>query len=441
MKYKKSNYNIIVEKLENGDILLFNSLSGAFGVLEDNNVDFYEKINILDTDNIDESKKSLVEIMIENGFLIDCEFDEFALLEVQEKIARYSSSKLKNLTIAPTLACNMECKYCFENHENCHGMSEEIKQSLLKFVDSQLCEKGTEHLNVTWFGGEPLLELDTIKFLSNKFIKICNDKNIKYTAGIITNGILLNTETCNSLVNDCKVNSAQITIDGLGDIHNSRRKLKNGEDSFSIIIKNIDDIKDKINLAIRVNVDKNNDKEVDTLIDYFIFNKNWGNDDNISIYLAPIEKTTDECIIKDSKCLNSEEFLDVLIRIYQKLYNAGYKSAFEKMYPKTLVTGCSALTIGSYVIDEIGDIYTCWGAIGIKKYSIGNIAEKLNLNSSWLKWLSLNKPDKCGICKFLPMCKGSCAFKRLENKDKFSCSYSKFSYKEILKYIYMFNYN
>lgn len=57
------------------------------------------------------------------------------------------------------------------------------------------------------------------------------------------------------------IKSVQITIDGPPEIHNKRRKVINGEDSFDVILRNIRNIYDLLDITIRINVDSSKYKK------------------------------------------------------------------------------------------------------------------------------------------------------------------------------------
>lgn len=268
MKYKRSIYNIVIDEFQNGDLLLFNSSSCGFGIMKSKYINLYNCIEELNMDILSSEDELFISAMTNNGFLVEYDLDEFAALEVDEKIARYSSHAGKTLTIAPTLGCNMNCPYCFENHKNRKGMNQETKLKLVKFVEKFLDD--AKAFRVIWFGGEPLIEFETIRELSKEFIKICNSRNISYEPSIVTNGILLDYEKAKILTEECKINHAQITIDGLEETHNKRRRLINNKDSFKVIVNNIESIKELLDISIRVNIDKNNEDQMEKLIDYFI---------------------------------------------------------------------------------------------------------------------------------------------------------------------------
>lgn len=74
--------------------------------------------------------------------------------------------------------------------------------------------------------------------------------------------------------------------------------------------------------------------------------------------------------------------------------------------------------------------------IGIKEKSIGNINEPLAITEEYSKWLLLDIPKECKLCKLLPLCKGGCPSARLDNYKKPSCYPLLMSLEEKLKIVY-----
>lgn len=276
MTLKRSMYNIEIEKLDNGDILLYNTKSSALGILNKDTQEIYYN-DIIDEAIINNEKiKESIHIMVQNGFLVDINVDEYKTLQVAERMRRYSGDRF-SLTIAPTLDCNMACPYCYEDKKQ-KRMNESVIISLIDFVKKNVEMTKPKHFSVCWYGGEPLLEKEVIRRLSKEFINICKEKQITYFAHIITNGYLLDYNTAIMLKEECMVTNAQITVDGINETHNKRRILKNGEDSFNIVTNNIDMCKKVLKISIRVNLDKANINEAEKLIDYFIDYRKWGQD-------------------------------------------------------------------------------------------------------------------------------------------------------------------
>ncbi|MBS4534520.1 SPASM domain-containing protein [Clostridium sp. D2Q-14] len=431
MKLKKSRYNILIDELPRGEKLIYNSFNGSFCKMNKEAQAKYHNVQKKEEFNIDECDDSDIIMMLEQGFLIEEDIDELALLKVRRYDAKFDNNVL-SLTIAPTLNCNMDCPYCIEDKKDL-VINDITKNNILKFVKERI--DYLKHLSITWYGGEPLLQKKTIKELSNKLIKLCGEKEVTYSADIITNGVLLDKETAMTLKNDCKVNMAQITIDGLKETHNKRRHLKNNGDSFEIIINNIDKIKDFLSINIRVNIDKNNVIEGKNLIDFFINKKGW-KDKNINFYFAPVHDISEVCTSHASTCYTFQEFAEInkeLLLIQYKMLPVG---SFNINIPKPVSLPCGAVRKNNYLIDPRGDLFKCWNQIGMRQYSVGNVNDKVRFNNEHNSWLLSEYGDKCIKCKNLPICQGGCPYnKRLNNGDSV-CQHTMVNYKEIIKEFY-----
>lgn len=135
--------------------------------------------------------------------------------------------------------CNFRCTYCYEKFEK-GAMSKEIAESIIRFIEKDVTENREKYdkIQLFWFGGEPLLNLKIIEFLSNKILQIAEENDLEYSSDITTNGYLLNSRVFQRLVS-LKINSFQITIDGTQEYHDKQRVLKNGQGTYTRIIKNL----------------------------------------------------------------------------------------------------------------------------------------------------------------------------------------------------------
>ncbi len=165
---------------------------------------------------------------------------------------RYDSRQFF-VTIAPTMACNFRCIYCFEQGRYGHKyMDSKTISNVIKFIEKRM--ENAESLHISWFGGEPLLAMPVIEEISESVIAYCNAKNKKFDASIVTNGYFYTKEIAEKL-KQLRVNKVQITIDGSRDIHNSRRPLINGGCTYDVIMENLVATKGIIPINIRINVD------------------------------------------------------------------------------------------------------------------------------------------------------------------------------------------
>lgn len=433
MSIKRSFFNVELDELANGDLLLFNTLTTAFGIVEKRMRQAYETAEELDVDTItDPEMLENIEVMKRHRFFVDRDLDEHKLYQYWERTGRYSSDTF-GLTIAPTLNCNMRCPYCFEDKLN-KVMDDDTQEALLKFVKTKLTTGAYKKFSTSWYGGEPLLKKDIIEYLSGEFIKLCDEYHIEYKSEIITNGILLDKDTALMLKEKCKISFVQITIDGTREIHNKRRLLANEGDSFEIITNNIDSARNTIFIMVRCNIDKTNLGEAEKLIDYFLKERKWG--DTVGLYFAPIEKISSHCETNSSHCYSRQEFGLIEAELLRKIYDRGSFQLIQYLYPTSQVVSCAAISTNFYVVDPVGNLYKCWNVMSDSSKNVGNIFTGEKMNRENLSWLCMDTPSQCMECKLLPLCNGGCPHQRLLHDNTPTCWNKTISFKENLRIVF-----
>lgn len=139
--------------------------------------------------NIDNEKT--IETLKYGKFIVEGATDEIGVIK-KFKHDVVQSVPVIGMQIVPTLGCNFSCIYCYQacREKEKVIMSKEVMDAIIEYTKQKI-EPTTQFLNVLWFGGEPLLAIDRIKYLSQSFIEITASKKMKYFSGIITNGYLL----------------------------------------------------------------------------------------------------------------------------------------------------------------------------------------------------------------------------------------------------------
>jgi len=63
----------------------------------------------------------------------------------------------------------------------------------------------------------------------------------------------------------------------------------------------------------------------------------------------------------------------------------------------------------TFCIGPRGELYKCFGVVGDKRYSIGNITSPLKkIETEANRWVNIQAFDKeCVSCNFFPLCRGS----------------------------------
>ena len=122
---KLSQFNVVHE--HNGSLLIMNARTGGILSLNPEYAQKFKRIQEGDVRDADD----LVAELIRGGILVNEERDELGEIRLQSRAARFANTAL-SLTIAPTMACNFCCPYCYEKGQAYTTMGEEVLTQLSK---------------------------------------------------------------------------------------------------------------------------------------------------------------------------------------------------------------------------------------------------------------------------------------------------------------------
>ena len=419
---KCSDYNFVIPICEE-DFAIYNSRSNALAVINKKELEAINNLeNVLDFGEY----KDIIEDFKKGDYIIDSDVDELKDIEYRLLRDRYRTDSL-TLVIAPTAQCNFRCTYCYEkdNLKNAF-MSKEVEEDLTNYVSN--VSRTISNLNVCWYGGEPLLAIETIKSLSEKFIEICNSKDVVYSAYMVSNGYLLNRKNILNL-NKLSIYGIQITIDGDKKSHDSKRILINGKGTYDTILKNLRDNIDILpHITLRVNLDRDNiNSQYDLVEKIYSFDKNH----KIHINIAKIENNNGT--YEDCKCFSDEEFYKYELEYIKKTE----QEELINRYPLSKSNFCGADSKNSVIINYDGKAYKCWSDIGIESRCVGKIENSnliYNQNKLYFDYILYNpiEDDECRRCKYLPICMGGCPYDRVIGGKK-KCLFYKYQLDKYIK--------
>ncbi|MFX1298557.1 MAG: radical SAM protein [Promethearchaeota archaeon] len=215
-------------------------------------------------------------------------------------------------------------------------------------------------------------------------------------------------------------------------MHNKRRAYYDGRGSFHKIVRGINkSLQKELNIALRVNIDRENLFSMPDLAD-FIISESWIESDHFVSYFGPVREI----------CLGYQNFtptttiLAGIFDTYKKYPNTkifsllGWRGVDQirnlvnkKQLSLPVFSYCGSNT-GRFCLDLFGDIYTCVTALGKPELKIGSFGEKLILNkeklSEWRTRDIMTIPE-CRECQFALFCGGGCSYLAiLKNKNLFS---------------------
>jgi uncharacterized protein len=408
--WKLSRYNHF-QPWEDGYFIAYSARSGAVALMTSENYTLYHKIadklSAAAEPEFSPEEQELIKQLKYGSFVDAGDRDEWNTIRFQHNLARYDQSSL-GLTLAPTMACNMACPYCYEGNKK-GRMSAEIIESLLNFVEKKA--KGLTQLDIAWYGGEPLLALDIIEDLTESFRDLGKEYKFEYNASMISNGYLLNKENVDKLT-QLGVKQIQVTLDGPARFHNLKRPLKNGQESFDTIIKNLVYASTKIGVGIRVNVDRS--FTIDVIAELLDELTKAGIRERIGLYFGQLEASTKVCSNISESCYDAADFSKVEIDFYRLLLDKGFR--IDKL-PQPSVTFCMAQNVNSFVIDHEGNLCRCYNYVGDPAKAMGNIRDEIDYQHP--NFVSLFEFDpfmdeSCSECGILPVCMGGCPSRRAD---------------------------
>lgn len=328
-----------------------------------------------------------------------------------------------------TTDCNMRCEYCYASAGECRSyMSQEIAIKTIKEL-KEINEDGK--IKILFHGGEPLLCLDVIKSV----IKFCEEnyrrEDVDYY--IQTNCVLLNKDVITYLKE--KNVKISISIDGCDYISNSCRILVDGQNSFDIIKRAMDEMNNQnvlINCLAVLN--ENNYLFVDKIIDFFVENNVHNFSFNYFIKGGRGNQNSHLALSNDKLFQATKKIIDKIEEYYKKGIILNEKNVYylvrsiatsKKLY-MCANSPCGA-GLNLFGITPEGDIYPCDDLSSQNQFCLGNIKEKHLkdiLESPIINYFACCNYDKIRECKNCNLKKycgaGCCSRKFYENDDIYS---------------------
>jgi uncharacterized protein len=412
MHYFLSKYNFYVPYQSDSRVfLLFNTRTSNLCAL---NKDVFEELKVLNkehktTFSLDELKmpSDIASVLIKNGFILTEDTDELAILKSVLLKGRYETTMI-SLVIAPTMACNFMCSYCFEPKEARNNakpvMSIEVQDAIINYVKDQFTKYKIHSIVVDWYGGEPTLAMGVIERVSSKLIDLAKDFGAHYQAYIVTNGYLLTPNVVDKLA-ALKISCPQITLDGPKEVHDSRRMSESGAGTYDTIIKNLSYVAEKLGqIVLRMNVNKAN-------------------------YNAPAELYEE---------LKDKDFFDKIVFSLGNVFCNGKGEINQVQFTKYFIdfltkrgenissflptpksNYCAADAVWAKMIGPFGELYRCWEEFGNPNKVVGNLLTN-KLNKLHYEYITSTpfENESCTKCSFLPACMGGCPKFAIENSDK-----------------------
>lgn len=321
---------------------------------------------------------------------------------------KYNSSDM-SLTILPTRGCNFGCIYCYERERPMRIMNQDTEEAIVRFIKSN---RQLKRLSVTWYGGEPLINFDSIYRLSKAFLSL----GIEYSAKMVTNGYLLTKDKAERMA-EIAVDNIQITFDGPEEIHDKRRPLLGGNPTYRVIMENLKyllSVNNSVLVDIRSNIDRRNMKQYAEFYDSF---KSEINSERVNLYPGFVsDLLSSECVSPEHNISEGGYKAQFALDLFEK-----YGIEIKSFLPKFRRHSCVATKYFAFVIGPDGEIYKCWRMVGNPDNVLGNVCDgikDMHMFSDYITGVDYTRDTKCLNCEFIALCGGGCPIVRMRNRNE-----------------------
>jgi len=138
------------------------------------------------------------------------------------------------LTLFLNHRCNLRCTYCYTGRKFHRAMSPAVVQQAVEFG---LSEADRNFLLISFFGGEPMLELELMEQAVTYAQRRATEASKRLFLALATNGTLLDDRRLDLLKrNEFQV---QVSLDGGPEAQDATRRFRNGRSSYSRIEANL----------------------------------------------------------------------------------------------------------------------------------------------------------------------------------------------------------
>lgn len=405
---KPSKFNVSIPNFPSRDeYLVFNTFSDSRVVINEQVKTLID--NIENRTSFSAEEECVIDPLSDLGVIVEKEVDEDRELEYWFQKLKFNTERL-DLTVLTTSACNLGCSYCFEEGINLKGfMKEETCQKFLLWTDKKIAEVRPRVLHLTLFGGEPLLNMNAVQFLSQSLYELTRAKGVKLEISIITNGILLNEQIVDELL-PLGLKRIKVTIDGDEAAHDSKRHYKNGKGSFQKIMKNLIALKGKAPISIGGNFDETTKDSIPRFLDYLVesgFTSENIQDVSFKPILAPTNelKVLNNTMDSGHSCTFSEMDVSDILWLRNEVAKRGFKNKTDGI----VLGPCCATHEQTFAIDPWGKIYKCVALVGREEYITGDVNDDADnhLNTRFMT-VDLWSDPLCQDCSYRPICGGGC---------------------------------
>ncbi|HEY2432640.1 MAG TPA: radical SAM protein [Vicinamibacterales bacterium] len=431
------NVRVPLDDGHGGDVFLMNTFTDAQIIVSRDVVDLLDRLETgssaapEDPATSADERDALTELAT-HGFVVPTRDGERRDLRQFFQDVRESTDTLK-VTVLTTLQCNFACDYCIQGDHGDYNkqaakMSLETAARVAEWVERRLDAIAPRRLILTFFGGEPLLNMPVLYDLAERLHQACTERGVDIVLNIITNGLLMSREMVERL-NPLGLNGIKITLDGDRDAHNRSRPLRGGQGTFDRIVANVREVAHLTRIAVGGNFNMDDVDSYPALLD-FLAEQDFASRLSKVLFKPVIREKTAQSrgiipltvLGSEGKPLNGACMTSAgtgVSRVCDSCNFVDEKMAFlrEETKKRGFPTAdgvhmgpCEIHKSHAHTIGPDGSLFACPGFAGEALQSTGHIDDRQEdyRTQAQRNFEQLAAWQQCHDCAFIPVCAGGC---------------------------------
>lgn len=386
-------------------VICYNALYDKFIVLKKN---VYSQFLSQNYEWLKNNVSSLYDFLLKSKFIVEDDFCELKIAKFRRTYLKFDTTVF-HIVINTTFNCNLDCWYCYEKKSAGTQLKQITIDSIKEVLRYKYDEVRYKELKISFFGGEPLMNMKAIRELC-QFAKIfCSDNEIKLLCDFTTNATLINNNFLDFL-KDYNT-TFQITLDGHRECHNSiryNRKTKSG--TYDIIVDNVSKILNTLPNSyvwLRINFDNKTLNDIPQIInDINSFDRK-----RCSVILRKVWQVDIDSIEKSALLRAIDLFID--------------NDFFVDYFALPRILPCFAERYNQVLINYDGGVFKCSTLDSFdNNSSLGHLDKtgKITFDSAKLAEALIESDLKtCNDCSLYPACYGPCNKNRPKEVERFKC--------------------
>jgi uncharacterized protein len=426
-----SMFNVRVPLDDRNEVFLMNTFTDAQLIVSRDVVDLLDRVDGFEPAS--DSERETLEQLVENGFVVSDRATERDELKNFFREVREGTDTLK-VTVLTTLQCNFACDYCIQGdhgdyNKNAAKMSMDMAERLGTWMEARVDAVKPARLVLTFFGGEPLLNMPVLYYLAERMHASCTSRGVQTIINIITNGLLLTREMVERL-NPLGLNGIKITLDGDREAHNKSRPLRGGQGTFDKIVANMRAVADLTRLAVGGNFEMDTADSYPALLDFLAAQD----------FAPRLAKVTFKPVIREKQAAAARGMIPLTVvgaegkplngacmtsagtgvaRVCDACNFVDEKMSFlrEETKKRGFATAdgvhmgpCEIHKGHAHTIGPDGSLFACPGFAGEALQSTGHIdgRQEEYRTQAMRNFEKLAAWEMCNDCAYIPVCAGGC---------------------------------